>query len=91
MRVKKSSPIFLLFVVGLTSTTFLLYNCMNFHKSSLNIFEVVNSVDDGDLLAGVFWDVDGTDKMHENILNEVHEGTRDKVYLCCHISICFIF
>jgi hypothetical protein len=62
---------------------------MNFYKSSINIFEVVNAVDDGDILSGVFWDIDGTDKIHEIILSEFQEGKRDKVTV--GINYVFIF
>lgn len=78
---RKNSPTSIFLAAALLSTTIYLLYLANFKRSSIDVIEFVNTVDDGDIMAGVFWDIDGTGKLHEIILKETEEGKRDKVYI----------
>jgi len=82
MLFRKLSPLQLL-VIGIlmiSTTTLFIHNAINAERS-LDVLSLLNTVQDGDIMAGVFWDVDGTKLLHDIIIKEANEGLRDKV--CC--------
>lgn len=76
---------------------YLLYNPYYYKSNKVDISEVVMSVSDGDIMAGVFWNINDTKELQEIILREATDGVRDKVDQMnfiqsnCSLTLMFIF